>query len=321
VSAGGGGQIRADSSRAYVVSLSYLEIYNEEIRDLLTNSSEPTNLRLKQDAESGVYVEGLTHHVITDTRQCLEAVAAASQRRIVQQTMMGSASSRSHLVAVFKVERNGAGEKPGQSAKLSLVELAGSHRLSRSGISEQALKEAKMTSVGLIALGDCISALSEASRHIPYRNSKLTRLLQDSLGRDTTTVFSLHVSPSECDYDETIGTLRFGARLMPRDWKNKPEICAPSTEFNFPPPTPHNQLPATAPGSTLRNTSAQSEDEAKKTKEETKLEEEEWVVVIPHKRDESDNVVAVARILEDEGVTSIAPAAFLARFQQFLGAK
>jgi len=85
VSAGGGGQIRADSSRAYVVSLSYLEIYNEEIRDLLTNSSEPTNLRLKQDAESGVYVEGLTHHVITDTRQCLEAVAAASQRRIVQQ--------------------------------------------------------------------------------------------------------------------------------------------------------------------------------------------------------------------------------------------
>jgi len=257
-----------------------------------------------------VYVDGLTRHVITDVQQCQELVDTAMKRRNIQTTMMSTCSSRSHALAIFKIESAAPGSDEVRSATLSLIDLAGSERQSKTGATGHVLKEGALINRSLTALGNCISALTDTkTRHIPYRDSALTRLLQDSLGGTCNTVMSCHVSPAEWSYDESLSTLRYGTRA--RMIRNKPKSTAPPPETAAPiPPAP---LKLAAAASKLASATQ------KQSQQSELREEEEWVVVLPQ-QDAISSVAEVARMLEEEGVASIPPAEFLQRFQRYVGA-
>ena len=164
----------------YLVRASYFEIYQEEIRDLL--SKDPKNrLELKESADSGVYVKDLTSFVVKSTSEIDHVMQAGKKNRSVGETLMNQASSRSHSVFTIVIEccsTNDRGEHI-RVGKLNLVDLAGSERQSKTGATGDRLKEATKINLSLSALGNVISALIDGkSQHIPYRDSKLTRILQ-----------------------------------------------------------------------------------------------------------------------------------------------
>ncbi|CAM9561529.1 unnamed protein product, partial [Phaeothamnion confervicola] len=229
----------ADNAQ-YLVRASYLEIYNEEIRDLLSRASltfylclsDPKNkLELKENMDSGVYVKDLTSFVVKSAMEIDHVMQAGKKNRSVGSTLMNQTSSRSHSIFTIVVE---CGSTGGSSAaggggdhirvgKLNLVDLAGSERQSKTGATGDRLKEATKINLSLSALGNVISALVDGrSQHIPYRDSKLTRLLQDSLGGNTKTVMCANCGPAEYNYDETVSTLRYANRA--KNIKNKPKI-------------------------------------------------------------------------------------------------
>merc|ERR1711977_342951 len=151
---------------------------------------------------------------------------AGKKNRSVGETLMNAGSSRSHAIFTIIVECAEVDEKRGEHikvGKLNLVDLAGSERQSKTGATGHRLKEATKINLSLSALGNVISALVDGkSTHIPYRDSKLTRLLQDSLGGNTKTVMIAAVSPANYNYDESLSTLRFAARA--KTIKNKPRV-------------------------------------------------------------------------------------------------
>ncbi|KAL1522454.1 hypothetical protein AB1Y20_017442 [Prymnesium parvum] len=209
----------------FLVRASYLEIYNEEIRDLL--SKNPHNkLDLKESPESGVYVRDLTSYVVKTTRECDKLRDFGAKNRHVGATAMNQDSSRSHSIYTITVEScetRADGSTSIRMGKLNLVDLAGSERQSKTQASGDRLKEATKINLSLSALGNCISALVDGkSTHIPYRDSKLTRLLQDSLGGNTKTVMVANLGPADWNYDETLSTLRYANRA--KNIKNKPKI-------------------------------------------------------------------------------------------------
>ncbi|KAG5178547.1 kinesin-like protein [Tribonema minus] len=208
----------------YLVRASYLEIYNEEIRDLL--SKDPKNsLDLKENADSGVYVKDLTSFVVKSAMEIDHVMQAGKKNRSVGATLMNQTSSRSHSIFTIVVECSDLHDKNGhiRVGKLNLVDLAGSERQSKTGATGDRLKEATKINLSLSALGNVISALVDGrSQHIPYRDSKLTRLLQDSLGGNTKTVMCANCGPAEYNYDETVSTLRYANRA--KNIKNKPKI-------------------------------------------------------------------------------------------------
>ncbi|CAI2351015.1 unnamed protein product [Caenorhabditis sp. 36 PRJEB53466] len=205
----------------FLVHCSYLEIYNEEVRDLLGTDSKQ-KLEIKEHADRGVYVAGLSMHVCHDVPACKELMTRGFNNRHVGATLMNKDSSRSH--SIFTVYVEGMTESGSiRMGKLNLVDLAGSERQSKTGATGDRLKEATKINLSLSALGNVISALVDGkSKHIPYRDSKLTRLLQDSLGGNTKTIMIACVSPSSDNYDETLSTLRYANRA--KNIKNKPKI-------------------------------------------------------------------------------------------------
>ncbi|CAI5449619.1 unnamed protein product [Caenorhabditis angaria] len=205
----------------FLVHCSYLEIYNEEVRDLLGADSKQ-KLEIKEHADRGVYVAGLSMHVCHDVPSCKELMTRGFNNRHVGATLMNKDSSRSH--SIFTVYVEGMTESGSiRMGKLNLVDLAGSERQSKTGATGDRLKEATKINLSLSALGNVISALVDGkSKHIPYRDSKLTRLLQDSLGGNTKTIMIACVSPSSDNYDETLSTLRYANRA--KNIKNKPKI-------------------------------------------------------------------------------------------------
>ncbi|KAJ3114015.1 Kinesin-like protein kif3a [Phlyctochytrium bullatum] len=211
----------------YLVRASYLEIYNEEIRDLL--NPKAGKLEVKERSDVGVYVKDLRTFVIKDVDEMDRLMTFGNKNRSVGATEMNARSSRSHSIFTITVEaserdvEDGSGECRIRAGKLHLVDLAGSERQSKTGATGERLKEATKINLSLSALGNVISALVDGkSSHIPYRDSKLTRLLQDSLGGNARTLMIATLSPASYNYDETLSTLRYANRA--KNIKNKPKV-------------------------------------------------------------------------------------------------
>ncbi|KAK7026008.1 Kinesin-like protein kif17 [Halocaridina rubra] len=216
--------IQTTENMKYLVLASYLEIYNEEIRDLL-GTDVKKKLDLKEHPDKGVYVQGLSQHPVHNTSECEDLMDRGWKNRSTGSTLMNADSSRSHSIFTITLEMmETAGESDAiRSGKLNLVDLAGSERQAKTGASGDRLKEATKINLSLSALGNVISALVDGkSKHIPYRDSKLTRLLQDSLGGNTKTLMVACLSPADNNYDETLSTLRYANRA--KNIKNKPKI-------------------------------------------------------------------------------------------------
>ncbi|KAG7394300.1 hypothetical protein PHYBOEH_005389 [Phytophthora boehmeriae] len=216
--------INADTTREYMVRASYLEIYNEDIRDLL-NDDTKKKLDLKESAEGTVYVKDLTEIVVRDVESMNNVMSRGFKNRTVGATLMNEGSSRSHSIFTVVVETSETigGQDHFKAGKLNLVDLAGSERQSKTGATGNRLKEGCKINLSLSALGNVISALVDGKgKHIPYRDSKLTRLLQDSLGGNTKTLMVAAVSPADYNYDETLSTLRYANRA--KNIKNKPIV-------------------------------------------------------------------------------------------------
>ncbi|KAF4036520.1 Kinesin motor domain [Phytophthora infestans] len=207
------------NSHRFVIKLSYLEILNEEVRDLLPISSDELrqSLSIRGDGERGIFVHGLRDHVVHSTNEALRLLRSGAQLRATAATSMNVSSSRSHAICTLAMEfRQVAAEgvKETRYSKFHLVDLAGSERARRTNTQGARFKEGVNINRGLLALGNVINALSERSRqaHVPYRDSKLTRLLQDSLGGNSKTLMIACISPADVNLEETTNSLRYAAR-------------------------------------------------------------------------------------------------------------
>uniref|UniRef100_A0A8D2ZF76 Kinesin-like protein n=1 Tax=Scophthalmus maximus TaxID=52904 RepID=A0A8D2ZF76_SCOMX len=217
--------ISRSQNQQYLVRASYLEIYQEEIRDLLPKD-QSHRLELRERPDTGVYVKDLSSFVTKSVRQIEHVMNVGNQNRMVGSTNMNEHSSRSHAIFVITVECSELGvdrENHIRVGKLNLVDLAGSERQKKTGAEGERLKEATKINLSLSALGNVISALVDGrSSHIPYRDSKLTRLLQDSLGGNARTVMVANIGPASYNVEETLTTLRYSNRA--KNIKNKPRI-------------------------------------------------------------------------------------------------
>lgn len=199
------------------VSLSYLEIYNETIRDLLAPSNARGGLMLREDANQTVSVAGLSSHHPQNVEEVMDIIMKGNEMRTMSPTEANATSSRSHAVLQINVaqkDRNASVEEPHTMATLSIIDLAGSERASATKNRGERLLEGANINKSLLALGSCINALCDPRKrnHVPYRNSKLTRLLKFSLGGNCKTVMIVCVSPSSAHFDETQNTLRYANR-------------------------------------------------------------------------------------------------------------
>ncbi|GAP85315.2 putative kinesin motor domain-containing protein [Rosellinia necatrix] len=199
------------------ISLSYLEIYNETIRDLLVPGGSKQGLMLREDSNQAVTVPGLTSHHPKDVQEVMDMIVLGNEYRTVSPTDANATSSRSHAVLQINIamkDRNAAVNEPHTMATLSIIDLAGSERASATKNRGDRLIEGANINKSLLALGSCINALCDPRKnsHVPYRNSKLTRLLKFSLGGNCKTVMIVCVSPSSAHYDETQNTLRYANR-------------------------------------------------------------------------------------------------------------
>ena len=199
------------------ISLSYLEIYNETIRDLLNPSNNKSGLMLREDAQQAVSVAGLSSHRPQNVQEVMDMIIRGNELRTMSPTEANAVSSRSHAVLQINVaqkDRNASVDEAHTMATLSIIDLAGSERASATKNRGERLLEGANINKSLLALGSCINALCDARRkgHVPYRNSKLTRLLKFSLGGNCKTVMIVCVSPSSQHFDETQNTLRYANR-------------------------------------------------------------------------------------------------------------
>uniref|UniRef100_A0AAZ3RK58 Kinesin-like protein n=1 Tax=Oncorhynchus tshawytscha TaxID=74940 RepID=A0AAZ3RK58_ONCTS len=217
--------ISRSQNQQYLVRASYLEIYQEEIRDLLSKD-QSRRLELKERPDTGVYVKDLSSFVTKSVREIEHVMNVGNQNRSVGSTNMNEHSSRSHAIFLITVECSELGvdgENHIRVGKLNLVDLAGSERQTKTGAQGERLKEATKINLSLSALGNVISALVDGrSTHIPYRDSKLTRLLQDSLGGNARTVMVANIGPASYNVEETLTTLRYSNRA--KNIKNKPRV-------------------------------------------------------------------------------------------------
>ncbi|KAG2525738.1 hypothetical protein BBI17_000463 [Phytophthora kernoviae] len=206
----------------FIVRVSYIEIYMEKIRDLLKPSS--TNLNVRENRERGVWIAGATEVCCASAEEMLSVMRLGGANRVISSTRMNSESSRSHSVFIITIEQRNTATGSLKSGKLFLVDLAGSEKVGKTHAKGQTLKEAQHINKSLSALGGVMNALTSghANTHIPYRDSKLTRLLQDSLGGNSETTLLVCASSSSYNSDETVSTLRFGTRA--KNIKNKPKV-------------------------------------------------------------------------------------------------
>ncbi|EYC35859.1 hypothetical protein Y032_0968g3243 [Ancylostoma ceylanicum] len=202
---------KCQQDTTFLVRVSYLEIYNEELRDLLAKDGHGANLEIKEKADVGVYVKNLISIIVGSASQMQKLMEFGNKNRKVGATKMNEESSRSHAMFSVTVESSERGMVT--QGKLHLVDLAGSERQSKTGAAGERLREAAKINLSLSTLGNVISALVDTKcTHIPYRNSKLTRLLQDSLGGNSKTVMIANIGPASYNYDETLSTLRYANR-------------------------------------------------------------------------------------------------------------
>ncbi|NXY21517.1 KI18A protein, partial [Atrichornis clamosus] len=196
------------------VAVSYLEVYNEQIRDLLVNSGP---LAVREDAQQGVVVQGLTLHQPKSAEEILQMLDYGNKNRTQHPTDVNASSSRSHAVFQIYLRQQDKTASINQNirvAKMSLIDLAGSERANATNAKGARFVEGTNINRSLLALGNVINALADpkCKKHIPYRNSKLTRLLKDSLGGNCRTIMIAAISPSSLFYDDTYNTLKYANR-------------------------------------------------------------------------------------------------------------
>ncbi|KAG8657823.1 kinesin-like protein KIN-14Q [Manihot esculenta] len=201
----------------YDVSVSVLEVYNEQIRDLLGSGSQPgvaaKRLEIRQVGEGLHHVPGLVEAQVNSISEAWEVLQTGSNARAVGSTNANEQSSRSHCIHCVMVKGENLLNGECTKSKLWLVDLAGSERIAKTEAQGERLKETQNINRSLSALGDVISALATKSPHVPFRNSKLTHLLQDSLGGDSKTLMFVQISPIENDLGETLCSLNFASRV------------------------------------------------------------------------------------------------------------
>lgn len=213
--------IQSSSDIEYTVRVSYMEIYMERIKDLLNPRND--NLPIHEDKTRGVYVKGLTEEYVSSAQEVYDVMRKGSGARAVAATNMNQESSRSHSIFCIVVTQKNTISGAQKSGQLFLVDLAGSEKVGKTGASGQTLEEAKKINKSLSALGLVINSLTDGkSLHVPYRDSKLTRILQESLGGNSRTSLIVNCSPSSYNDAETLSTLRFGVRA--KNIKNKAKI-------------------------------------------------------------------------------------------------
>lgn len=213
--------LQSSSDIEYTVRVSYMEIYMERIKDLLNPRND--NLPIHEDKARGVYVKGLTEEYVSSAEEVYEVMRQGSGARAVASTNMNQESSRSHSIFAIVVTQKNTISGAQKSGQLFLVDLAGSEKVGKTGASGQTLEEAKKINKSLSALGMVINSLTDGkSSHIPYRDSKLTRILQESLGGNSRTSLIVNCSPSSFNDSETLSTLRFGVRA--KNIRNKAKI-------------------------------------------------------------------------------------------------
>ncbi|XP_060587224.1 kinesin-like protein klp-3 isoform X2 [Ruditapes philippinarum] len=193
---------------SFTLTVSLVEIYNETIQDLLTNDAKTLELRT---AGNKVQIPGLTEHEIKNVDDVKRIMAMGDKNRSVASTKMNSTSSRSHLVLMLAVEGHDKVTSAITRGTLVLCDLAGSERISKTEAEGQRLVEAAAINKSLSALGQVFSALRSSQLHVPYRNSKLTQILQPSLGGDAKACLFVNVSPDNYNFSETVSTLTFGS--------------------------------------------------------------------------------------------------------------
>ena len=217
----------ASQNTEYTIRVSFLELYNEDAYDLLSPLSDSNKLRIYNDAErkGSVIVSGLVEVPVTTKHEIFQILEKGSIKRQTAPTLMNACSSRSHSIFSITVNIKEVlmdGEEVFKIGKLNLVDLAGSENIGRSGAVEERAREASNINKSLLTLGRVITLLVEKSGHIPYRDSKLTRLLQDSLGGKTKTSIIATVSPGLDDLEDTLSTLEYAQRA--KKITNKPEV-------------------------------------------------------------------------------------------------
>ncbi|XP_052750928.1 kinesin-like protein Klp61F isoform X2 [Galleria mellonella] len=219
------------SNTEYTVRVSYLELYNEELFDLLSSSEDNSKLRIYEDVtrKGSNIVNGLEEITVYNKNEVYKIMAQGQERKKVASTLMNAQSSRSHTVFTIVIhmkENSPEGEELVKIGKLNLVDLAGSENISKAGSDNPAKRERARECVNinqsLLTLGRVITALVERHPHIPYRESKLTRILQESLGGRTKTSIIATISPGHKDLEETMSTLEYAHRA--KNIQNKPEV-------------------------------------------------------------------------------------------------
>ncbi len=215
------------SNSEYSVKISFMELYNEELSDLLSDSSSNEKLRIFDDParKGSVQIPNLEEVVVQNKSDVYRILQKGADKRQKASTLMNSQSSRSHsifCITVFIKEKSIDGEETIKVGKLNLVDLAGSENIERSGATGKRAAEAGKINKSLTTLGRVITALVEHRDHIPYRESNLTRLLQDSLGGKTKTSIIATISPALCNFEETLSTLDYAHKA--KSIRNKPEV-------------------------------------------------------------------------------------------------
>ncbi len=244
---------RRKDKAEFLIKCSFLEIYNEELHDLLdhvpvsTGSSnnavidrfmQKKDITIREEKAGNISVYGLKEEKVANYDELAVCLDRGSNFRSTASTLMNNCSSRSHAIFTITIEQHiiedlykpdGApaleGSEEFMVAKFHFVDLAGSERAKRTGATGNTLKEGISINKGLLSLGNVISALTEDSKkfvHVPYRDSKLTRILQDSLGGNSRTSMIACVSPAEINFEETLNTLKYASRA--RNIKNKPIV-------------------------------------------------------------------------------------------------
>ncbi|CAK4253158.1 unnamed protein product [Aphanomyces euteiches] len=208
-----------------LLRIEYLEIYNEELRDLLHPETTSKQLSIREDADGNIVVAGAKSQAVQRPEDVMRLLSMGSASRVTGSTNMNEQSSRSHAIFTLILQQKNRLTGEFTHAKFHLVDLAGSERAKRTGAVGGRFKESVNINQGLLALGNVISALGDENKkktHVPYRDSKLTRLLQDSLGGNSKTLMIACVSPVAANFEETLNTLKYANRA--KNIKNRPVV-------------------------------------------------------------------------------------------------